>query len=71
MIGDIQKDALRRIADLNSTIIMRERQYKRILKNKKNWVENYGLSSYQNNIKSYRNIISELKKHKKELVKHI
>ena len=35
MVGAVQKDALRRIADLNSTIIMRERQYKRLVKDKK------------------------------------
>jgi effector-binding domain-containing protein len=71
MIGSVQKDALRRIADLNSTIIMRERQYKRLVKDKKRWVESYGLASYQNSLKSFRNIISELKKHKAELKKHI
>lgn len=71
MVGAVQKDALRRIADLNSTIIMRERQYKRLVKDKKRWVESYGLASYQNTLKSFRNIISELKKHKSELKKHI
>jgi hypothetical protein len=71
MVGAIEKDALRRIADLNSTIIMRERQYKRIVSNKKRWVESYGLASYQKILKSTRNIISELKKHKSELKKLI
>ena len=71
MVGAVEKDALRRIADLNSTIMMRERQYRGIVRDKKRWVESYGLSSYQNNLKSYRNIISELKKHKAELKKLI
>jgi hypothetical protein len=71
MIGSVQKDALRRIADLNSAITMKEGQYKRILRDKKMWVDAYGLASYQKNLKAYRNIIAELKKHKAELKKHI
>ena len=71
MVGSVQKDALRRIADLNSAITMKEGQYKRILRDKKMWVDAYGLASYQKNLKAYRNIIAELKKHKAELKKHI
>lgn len=71
MIGSVQKDAIRRIADLNSAITMKEGQYKRILRDKKMWVDAYGLASYQKNLKAYRNIIAELKKHKAELKKHI
>lgn len=71
MVGAVQKDALRRIADLNSAITMKEGQYKRILRDKKMWVDAYGLASYQKNLKAYRNIIAELKKHKAELKKHI
>lgn len=71
VMSGIEKDTLRRIADINSTILMREGQYRRWLKLKKEIVSKEGLGYYKNQLKAVRSIISELKKHKSELKKHI
>jgi hypothetical protein len=70
-IGAFNKHVFVKLESVSKEIDQKEVVIKRIISNKKIFVERNGLAWYKNFLKMAKSYVSELKKHKTELKKHI